>query len=172
MEYWVETRWGGSEDAPSKSRLCEILAELDTSDPEHPDTWMGDDSGWIIAVNENRNVVLSSPDETHQHMLDVPRERALELWLMLAEGRIEELKALPWQSGLPPRDRAKEARLRAKAEAGLRNRDRAFYERLGEESKREFCRAPDCKRGRVALSVFCRRHQFENVRKYPCPFDD
>jgi len=36
--YSAETRWGGSEEAPSPKRLAEIVAELNTTDEEHPYT--------------------------------------------------------------------------------------------------------------------------------------
>lgn len=48
--------------------------------------------------------------------------------------------------------------------------DRDFYELLGRECDGASCRAEGCGRGRVALSVFCRRHHFESVKKRPCPF--
>jgi hypothetical protein len=34
----------------------------------------------------------------------------------------------------------------------------------------EPCRAAECSRGAVRASVFCRVHQFENVRRRPSPF--
>jgi hypothetical protein len=51
--YFVETRWGGSEDSPSPSRLAEIVAELDIKDEEHPDTWLVHTaSGWLLRLDE------------------------------------------------------------------------------------------------------------------------
>ena len=46
-----------------------------------------------------------------------------------------------------------------------------FYESLGEERADVPCRNPDCRRGAIALSVFCRRHHFESIQQRPCPFD-
>ncbi len=51
MAYCVQTRWGSSEDDPTEPRLREILAELETSDPEHPDAWLSHESDWTITVS-------------------------------------------------------------------------------------------------------------------------
>jgi hypothetical protein len=50
--------------------------------------------------------------------------------------------------------------------------DRDFYQLLGSERSNEKCRIPECNRGTVEYSVFCRVHHFENVKKKPCPFND
>jgi|SRR5579871_4543779 len=51
-------------------------------------------------------------------------------------------------------------------------RDRQFYQSLGAEREGTLCRKAGCERGSVALSVFCRTHHFESVKKRPCPFHD
>lgn len=45
-----------------------------------------------------------------------------------------------------------------------------FYESLGEERAGVPCRNRDCRRGAIALSVFCRQHHFEAIQRRPCPF--
>ena len=50
--------------------------------------------------------------------------------------------------------------------------DREFYDSLGPERPGTECRREGCSRGAVAFSAFCRIHQFENVKKKPCPFED
>jgi hypothetical protein len=54
----------------------------------------------------------------------------------------------------------------------LRRLDREFAEKLGAEDPSRNCRRNGCNRGVVKLSVFCRRHHFENIRNRPYPFDD
>jgi len=54
----------------------------------------------------------------------------------------------------------------------LRRLDREFVDKLGTEDSSRQCRKDGCHRGAVSLSVLCRRHHFENVRKRPYPFDD
>ncbi|MGD0814975.1 MAG: hypothetical protein ABSA83_15325 [Verrucomicrobiota bacterium] len=48
--------------------------------------------------------------------------------------------------------------------------DRQFYDSLGPESAGAKCRHEGCNRGTTKFSVFCRVHQFERVKKKPCPF--
>src|SRR5512132_3122996 len=106
MGYQVQTRWGSSESDPPESRLRQILDELSTADPEHPETWLTHESGWTLSVDERGELLLLSPDESAQHMLGSTRDQALAYWLMLAAGKIDDLRALPWKFGYPPRDPA------------------------------------------------------------------
>ena len=46
-----------------------------------------------------------------------------------------------------------------------------FWDLLGEEKGPETCKIEGCMRQRIELSVFCRIHHFENVRKEACPFN-
>jgi hypothetical protein len=57
-------------------------------------------------------------------------------------------------------------------EESLRQIDREFCDKLGPEDATKQCRHVGCSRGVVKLSVFCRRHHFENIQKRPYPFDD
>ena len=50
--------------------------------------------------------------------------------------------------------------------------EREFAQKLGPENASNKCRSDGCERGTVNLSVFCRRHHFENITKWPYPFDD
>jgi hypothetical protein len=54
----------------------------------------------------------------------------------------------------------------------INKRDRQFYDSLGAERPGTKCRHDGCNRGTTRLSVFCRIHQFEQVKKKPCPFQD
>lgn len=58
------------------------------------------------------------------------------------------------------------------AEEIYKHLDREFYNLLGPERESMKCKRDGCRRGAVTLSVFCRVHQFENVHKRLCPFDD
>lgn len=50
--------------------------------------------------------------------------------------------------------------------------DRDFYDSLGDERSDVPCRTVGCSRGAVQLSVLCKVHHFEQVRRRPCPFND
>ena len=54
----------------------------------------------------------------------------------------------------------------------LRRFDREFCDALGPEDSSKQCRRGGCNRGVVKLSLFCRRHHFENIRNRPYPFDN
>jgi hypothetical protein len=58
------------------------------------------------------------------------------------------------------------------ADETLRHLDREFCEKLGLEDSTRRCRREGCSRGTIKLSVFCRRHHFEEIRGRPYPFDD
>jgi len=96
-----------------------------------------------------------------------------ELWLKLARGEIDELEHEPWLPGirepLSPDEQAR--RQREYAEWQLAD-DREFYDQLGPERDGDRCRTPDCARGTIRFSVFCRRHHFERIRGRPCPLED
>jgi hypothetical protein len=172
VRYWVESRWNGSVKEPTPERMRELLDELDVEDDEHPDTWMESESGWMLTVYQDATVVLSSPDyQEHSHMRRVSRGRALQMWILLSSGRVDELRALAWETGRPQRDPAKEAQKHQEQAAVALALDRRFYDQLGPESSTERCSAPGCARDRIELSVFCRKHHFESLQNRPCPFD-
>jgi len=52
----------------------------------------------------------------------------------------------------------------------MRSLDLKFYDSLGNEQPNTKCRHEGCSRGTTKFSVFCRIHQFEQVKKKPCPF--
>jgi hypothetical protein len=54
----------------------------------------------------------------------------------------------------------------------LRRLDREFVDKLGPEDSSKKCRRDGCDRGAAKLSVFCRRHHFENIRRRPYPLGD
>lgn len=170
MTFFVETRWGGSEESPSVERMEAILAELDVVDPEHPDTWLTHDSGWTLTAYESGLVILERDDDgtPPRHMRGLSRDQILGLWTKLAAGQLDEIEKQPWSAGngIPPLTDAQ----KAEREALLLEIDRQFYDSLGDERGDSRCRAPTCDRGTVRASVFCRVHQFENVRGSKCPF--
>lgn len=146
-----------------------ILAELDVPDPEHPDTWLTHESGCSLSAHESGLLVWDNASGSPpRHMRGVSRARVLELWAKLAAGRIDEIEEEPWSPGRgiePPTDEEN-----AERDAALLQLDREFYDSLGAEREDERCRAPNCGRGAVRASLFCRVHQFENVRGRPSPF--
>jgi len=88
----LENRWGGGPENPTVEEMRAALAELDTPDMEHPNTWLSDDEGWTVDVYESGLVIFSHEDEVICERRDVTRGEALELWLLLQQGRRDEIK--------------------------------------------------------------------------------
>lgn len=150
-----------------------ILAELDTSDPEHPDTWLTHSSGWTIAADEDRYLVLSNPEqEVVGHIANASRPQMLAFWKRLSRGEIESLQKEPWIAGRPPVDPAKLAAIAAMVAESQRKHDEEFYSILGDESPTENCRSEGCSRGRISASWFCGVHHFERIKGRACPFSE
>lgn len=175
MTYYVQSRWGDSEDEPDVDRMRELLAELDAPDEEHPDTWLTHESGWTLSAHESGLMAWEDGEDLAppRHMPRVSREKALELWISLSKGDLKAIEAEPWQPGHapPPSEADKDARVRAAKRAQLES-DRRFYEILGEERLEVPCRKEGCERGAIYQSVLCRVHHFESIYRRPCPFSD
>jgi hypothetical protein len=89
---FLETRWGGGPDNPTIEEMRAALAELATPDVEHPNTWLSDDDEWTVDVYESGLVIFSHQGEDICQRQAVSREHALELWLLLQDGRRDEIK--------------------------------------------------------------------------------
>jgi hypothetical protein len=92
MNNGIVTRWGDGVEMPTLDEMRAALAELSVSDPEHPSTWLSDDDGWTVDVYESGLVIFS---EKHRDIClreGVSRGEALELWLLLQQGRYDEIE--------------------------------------------------------------------------------
>jgi hypothetical protein len=68
------------------------LAELNTPDMEHPNTWLSDDEEWTVDVYESGLVVFSHEGAIICEREGISREQSLELWLLLQQGRRDEIR--------------------------------------------------------------------------------
>lgn len=174
MAFSIANGMGDSIDEPSPAQRRKFLFDLDTSDEEHGAAWLSTDDHALewsgayggLLVFSSMTAEGSGAD---RHLTGVTRERTLELWRMLAEGRLEELERQAWLPGNGSRrDPEREARLAA----AQREADRAFYESLGPERAETRCQRETCTRGAVHLSVLCRPHHFASITNKTSPFDD
>jgi hypothetical protein len=170
--YFVETRWGGSEDSPLPSRLAEIVSELDTKDEEHPDTWLvHTSSGWLLRLDEEGYAYLEDENlDTISHLKGVSRTAGLDLWLRFAAAGPDGVKSDPWCKGPRVLSDEEVATYRAQAESLTLESDRQFFDLLGSEDNARPCQRVGCTRGRIESSVLCKVHHFEQIRNRPCPF--
>jgi hypothetical protein len=88
----LETRWGGGLKNPTTEEMRAALAELDTPDMEHPSAWLSDNDGWAVDVYQSGLVIFSHEDEEICKRRGVERDEALELWLLLQQGKRDEIK--------------------------------------------------------------------------------
>lgn len=169
--YSVETRWGGSEDAPSGDRLREIIAELEVADEEHPDTWLlHTRSGWTLRLDEERFAYLEDPElNTVCHLRSVTPLLAFELWLTFSNGGPEAVEAYPWTSGPRVYTKSETEAIHERSRAITLESDRQFFESLGPEEPNRKCKREGCERGAIKYSVLCPRHHFEQLRGKPYP---
>jgi hypothetical protein len=85
--------------------MREILTELDAEDIEHPGVSLTHESEWSLGAYPTGLLTWENiaADDEPRHMNGVSRERVLELWAKLAEGRIAEVEAEPWLPGYEDR---------------------------------------------------------------------
>lgn len=167
---------GDSIDKPSVEQMRQFLEELDPADLEHGAAWISDDDGNTLEWNVDSRLVYENWCDTGEppaprHLLGVSVDKTLELWQLLAQGLLHELEEQPWQSGSHPPLSREEAARRANelADWQLAN-DREFFAVLGSERPDVPCGHPECNRGAVLQSVFCRIHHFEQIMQRQCPF--
>lgn len=176
MTYRVTHRYGAIESTPGLDSFPELLAELKSreDDEEHGSVSVTHESEWCIAVSLSGIVTFENLENGEpRHMKDVPESKLLELWSWLSEGNLALIELEPWQPGYePPVSDVEWEERRKHAEELTLRLDRGFYEVLGVERTDVPCRSPDCQRGAIHQSVFCRVHHFESLRGKPCPFSD
>jgi hypothetical protein len=174
MAVHIANGWGDSIDEPSAEQMRRFLEELDPTN-EHGAAWISDDEGNVLEWNVDGRFVYDNWEKPPEprHMVGVSIAKTIELWRLLAQGRLHELEQEPWQLGTHPPTSPEEAarRVQERAELQLAG-DREFFAVLGAERPDVPCRQPDCDRGAVLQSVFCRIHHFEQIMRRPCPFCD
>jgi hypothetical protein len=101
MAVYLTKRWGETLDNPDASDLTAALEELRLADLEHPDCWLADESGWTVSAFDSGLVILVNPEtnEGPWHMRGISKPEIVRLWNLLASGKLDEIKQLPWKSG-------------------------------------------------------------------------
>ncbi len=173
MAYYICNGVGDSEDSPTQERMIQFLAQLDPEDHEHGAAWLADDDDNCLEFSIGGNLRFDRLDREPRHLFPVTKEQTVRLWLQLAAGSFDELERQVWQPGSHPSLSKEDAEKQNRELADWKlQQDRSFYDSLVQENPSTACRSPDCNRGTVRFSIFCRRHHFESVQKRPCPFED
>jgi hypothetical protein len=91
---------GISEINPTAEKMLEILNRLDSEEAEHPDvSLVHDSSGWSLSVFPSGIVTFENLDQVDippRFMSGVTRNQALQLWLELSRGKIQQVNSHPW----------------------------------------------------------------------------
>jgi hypothetical protein len=107
MNTTLQLRWGDTIDNPTTQQLLSALADLDTEDDEHPDTWLichinGKD--WSVLAFGRGLTILSiwnyetDPETVEEfEMFDVPRDQVLKMWHEMQRGELHKIEARPWK---------------------------------------------------------------------------
>lgn len=104
MSHRVTHRTGEMESGFPIGRFGDLLDELVTPDDEHPDVSVTHESEWSLSVYTSGFVVLENLEAGEpQHLGPVDHSTALELMMVVAQGKVDALKTRPWRPGYPPR---------------------------------------------------------------------
>lgn len=83
------------------SSLEELYSELSQANQEQTDVSLTHESEWCLAAFSSDLLVWENfaGGGEPQHMLNVPKEKILELWSLLANGSIDEINKENWLPG-------------------------------------------------------------------------
>jgi hypothetical protein len=97
----LTNRWGVAISNPDADDLKAALVELEVADQEHPDCWLSNEDEWTISGSETGLVVLENAEANegpwHKHYTS--HDEVLELWQLLRDGKLDDLKQLRWEPG-------------------------------------------------------------------------
>jgi len=101
MSYIITHLMGDTKRDPPLNALELLFEELESADDEHTDVSVSHESEWTLSAFKSGHLVWENVAEGDQprHMRPISREKVLELWRLLAEGRISEIEKEPWQPG-------------------------------------------------------------------------
>ena len=100
MSHSALDRNGDTVWSPSAKQRRSLLGSLSADDAEACVSLMHNGQ-WAISAFHSGRVCFENAGtgEGPWHMTGIPVTRILELWQLLADGNIEELRRLPWQDG-------------------------------------------------------------------------
>lgn len=101
VSYWVNHLMGNTDVEYPFSSLSDLYSELSQADQEHIDVSLTHESDWCLSAFSSGLLVWENVggEGEPQHMINVPKEKILELWSLLASGSIEAINQENWQPG-------------------------------------------------------------------------
>jgi hypothetical protein len=144
-------------ETPSLDTECLLLADADGGYDDHGTPLVAVEQGFPCEGLDSDSTVSTA--QWAAQFVNPPTDDLL-LESFLYYWRFDAFLPEPGAPEPPPWEEAK------------RRLDREFYEGLGDERGDVACQGPGCNRGAIHLSVFCRIHHFESIKRERCPFTD
>ena len=101
MSYWVNHLMGNSDVAYPIESLTDLYAELSNADKEHTDVSLTHETEWCLSAFSSGLLVWENVagDGEPKHMHNVPKEKVIHLWSLLAQGSVSEINNENWLAG-------------------------------------------------------------------------
>jgi hypothetical protein len=102
MTYIVTHRMGWMERDFPLERLGGLYDELDDADMEHGGVSLTHESEWNLGLGGKGLLIWENVEDSDinpRHMNDVPKQKVLELWALLAVGDLETIDKEAWLPG-------------------------------------------------------------------------
>ncbi|MDQ4078632.1 MAG: hypothetical protein M3220_20625 [Chloroflexota bacterium] len=100
MNTSLTTADGQTVENPTQDDLARALDALLESEDESADLWLEDDAGWALSVVPTGDVFFENlEEEGYQTLGPLSRDYILRLLHLLSTGKIDELRAEPWEEG-------------------------------------------------------------------------
>jgi hypothetical protein len=102
MSFHITHRLGKTARGVTKSAFPSLLEELeaDTGDVEHASVAVTHESEWCLEVYKNGYIVFENLESDEpRHMRNVPAQKIIALWELLADGNLDAIETEPWQQG-------------------------------------------------------------------------
>jgi hypothetical protein len=93
-------RLGEMDTDVSPQALDALVAELDDSEPEHPDVAVMHESEWCLSAFPNGLLVWENVEDGEaRHRTAVARPEVRRLFGLLAQGNVQAVEEFGWQPG-------------------------------------------------------------------------
>jgi hypothetical protein len=81
--------------------LTDLYAELSNADKEHTDVSLTHENEWCLSAFSSGLLVWENVagDGEPKHMPNVPKEKVIDLWSLLAQGIVSEINNENWLAG-------------------------------------------------------------------------
>ncbi|MFW2371828.1 MAG: hypothetical protein ACN4GM_01805 [Gammaproteobacteria bacterium] len=92
---------GDAEIEAPFEKFTELYNELSNADREHTDVSLTHESEWCLAALQSGKLIWENVagEGEPKHMTNVPKEKTLELWEKLAQGKLLDIESENWQIG-------------------------------------------------------------------------